>query len=151
MVVRLVQDRRSPNARGDPVGVGVNQLVAVGIDDLGKYRIVQLLCGSPETYWNAREYSEALGLRPVERTKELLDELTARLILEQNYVGDSLRYNLTTNRGKRRYLARLFGMQQVPSYHERDLEMLAARSLERIKALGRRRKRESLGSSNSAH
>ncbi len=131
----------------DPLQIDAEEFVALGIDDLAKYRIVGFLCASPGICWEARLYAECLGLRPIERTMSLLEELVARHILERYNTNDLPRYKLTTDKGIRRHLTRLFTMAQTRPYHARILTRLAARSLERIRANVGNKKRGQCSSS----
>ncbi|MDA8187753.1 MAG: hypothetical protein M0T85_06395 [Dehalococcoidales bacterium] len=121
--------------------IGIDEFVAVGIDDLAKYRIVQLLCSRPDTYWDAAEYAERLGLRPIERTVAELDELVGRHILEKQDADGLARYRLTTDRGLRRDVVRVLSLAQAPLRRGRVLARLASGSLERAKREAGRNKR----------
>lgn len=134
MVVRLARGVGKADGLADSAEFGADEFVAVGIDDLAKYRIVQLLCGRPEMCWDAQLYAECLGLRPVERTSGVLEELVERHILERRGSDGRPRYRLTVDRGMRRDLVDLFRLAETSVCRGRILARLAARSVERVKA-----------------
>lgn len=133
----LTSARESGN-NGQWHQVGVDEFVAVGSDDLAKYRIAQLVCTWPGVCWDAAEVADRLGLRPIQRTIAELDELAQRRILERQSDDGNVRYRLTTDQSLRRDLIRLLNLAQEPFGQKHILTRLASRSLQRIKTVARR-------------
>lgn len=129
--------------------VGVDDFVAAGIDDLAKYRIVQLLCCRPDTCWDAAEYAERLGLRPIERTEAELDELVEQHLLEKQGDGGRPQYKLTSDRKLRGNTFRLFSRAPAEMRDDHILARLAFGSLERARREAKRNKRGRRPSSQS--
>ncbi|MBI4316945.1 MAG: hypothetical protein HY675_00525 [Chloroflexi bacterium] len=140
MVMTLPYGAKETRNIGQSRQMGVDGFVATGIDDLAKYRVVQLLCGRPDTCWNAAKYAERLGLRPIERTAAELDELVERHVLEKQGDGGEPQYKLTSDGKLRSKLSRLFSMAQAALRNDRVLARLAFRSLERAKREAKKNK-----------
>ncbi len=152
MGIRFVCGTSKQGEINDEQEVTANAFVVAGIDDLAKFRIVQLLCESPETSANAMMCAEQLGLRPVERTTGILEELVEHHILEKNGVDGPPEYKLTADKGMRNRLARLFAMAKNSILQANILARLATRSLERVKPPKRKKKhrpRRVVGSTNA--
>jgi hypothetical protein len=120
-----------------PLEVGFDDFLDLGIDDLAKYRIVQLFCARPGICWDAGSIAERLGLRPLERTVEELEELADRHLVEPQDMDSNVKYKLTTDRRIQFDLSILFAVARTPRYSGNILRRLASRSLERIRAKGK--------------
>lgn len=141
MLVGLAGNSREWRGSGNSPYGDVDELKALGIDDLAKYRIVESLCARPDTCWDVHQCSESLGLRPVERTRGVMEELAGRGILDRQYGGDLGRYRLTRDIAMRRALARLFAVPHGQQIQGRVLAWLSLRSIERIRTAGKRKSR----------
>ncbi len=111
------------------------ELLVLGIDDLAKFRIVQLLCARTDFAGTAEAFAGELGFRSVERTGAILAELADRRLLDRSSVSSSPpRYRLTRDAERRRALARL-GCATAPSADDAHLiRRLARSSLRRAKS-----------------
>ncbi|TAK31206.1 MAG: hypothetical protein EPO21_17925 [Chloroflexota bacterium] len=115
--------------------------VSAGIDDLAKYRIVELLLRTPGLSGSAHFLIETLGLRPVVLVHQLLDELVQQGVLCVPSSSSPLRvYTISQDRSARQRLERLYSLSTDPRLRTSLMEQLARRSLHKAASLARRRR-----------
>lgn len=117
----------------------VRNLISVGIDDLAKYRIVQLFLRNQGAPLNAQICAADLGLRSAELTDELLAELAqANVISADKKMGpQGPYYRWPGDLSVCRWVTRLLAAARVPGCNERLLRSLALRSLAKSEARAR--------------
>ena len=124
------------------VGRGAGELWRSGVDDLAKYRIVEYLWREPHAVGDGRYFARKLGFHSDERTQNLLEELVEAGLIERRDCDGAPFYGLAGGEVVGRHLAEVFDRSGPSSDQYGSLfQNLAARSLSKTRALGRRRKR----------
>lgn len=115
------------------------ELIALGVDDLAKYRLAELFSTSPGIVRDATTCAEGLGLHSVELTDALLEQMAASGILVSplgvQRFGRLYLWAANTERCRR--LHWLLGLSRLPAYRPLVLRTLAARSFRRAEERGR--------------
>ena len=114
--------------------------VAAGIDDLAKYRIVELLMRTPGVSGSAHFFADTLGLRPVDLVRQLLDELVEQgLCIPAGSNSLVPIYTMNEDRSTRQHLEQLYSLSADPTLREPLLNQLARRSLCKVAAMAQQR------------
>lgn len=123
----FVENRRCPV---------LEDLLASGIDDLAKFRIMLHLCRQPTLEWSADLVARTLGLWPAARTEQVLKELEAAGLLECLPLAHGAHYRLSAaGRSRRDCLDCVFAH---PGWQRAAFAFLAARSVRRVRDEQRR-------------
>ena len=118
----------------------IRWFLTVGIDDLAKYRVVELLARSPELSGGVEFFSNTLGLKPLALVAQLLEELAQRGVLCRSGCesGTPASYAIAADGWMRRRIARLYRLSQDARVRAALLAQLARRSLRKAAAHARR-------------
>lgn len=119
---------RDPGERTEcPV---LDDLLANGIDDLAKLRIMVHFCGQEALELSAESVAQTLGLWPVARTVQCLMELVGADLLGRLPLAEGAVYRLSTaGRARRDCLDCVFAH---PGWQRAAFAALAARSVRRV-------------------
>lgn len=112
----------------------LEHLLERDVDDLAKYNILRFLHDRPDVKGNYLYFAEALGLRPAERVRQILEEL-ARVGLVSKAPADSegsFYYGISSDPANLDLVDRLYRLSSSSFYGE-IVERLAARSLHRVR------------------
>lgn len=112
----------------------LEHLLERDVDDLAKFNILRFLHDRPEVRGNPLYFAEALGLRPPDRVRQMLEELaTAGLLTRAPADSEGVfYYGLSSDPANRDLVDRLYLLSSSSFYGE-IVDRLAARSLHRAR------------------
>jgi hypothetical protein len=110
------------------------QFIAIGIDDLAKFRVIRLLYDYQSLAGDVTLFASYLGFHSLEVTTTTLNELVSHGILTVDRArGRRPRYRLADDSEARRRLVKLYNTT-IDSYEwARTLQVFARRSLEKAR------------------